>query len=124
MALEDGKVIADIFEKVYRDPCFYLGELSFADFVAAAVERGKKAGIYYKDKDCRSEYGPANPEILSGFLGVMFAEFAARIIAIKAEEGHNDKSKPSPMHRAMLGDLRRMLEGLLLEIRHREERLW
>jgi hypothetical protein len=123
MALDDGQAITDIFETVYDGVrCFHLEQLSFEPFLQAAIKRATRDKVEYSDKDCTSSYGPSNPEIVACSLAIMFGEYAGRLLANKADSGHNDKQKPSPMHMRMVKDFREKLEALVKEIKAREAR--
>lgn len=121
MALDDGKAISDIFETVYDGRLsFHIEQLSFGPFLQAAIRRATRDSVAYSDPNCTSTYGPSNPEILASTLALMFGEYAGRLLAKKADDGHNDKNKPSPMHIRMVREFRGKLETLVDEIKARE----
>ncbi len=52
----------------------------------------------------------------------MFGEYAGRLLADKADKGHNDTQTPSSMHAKMVTDFRGKLEALVGELKAREAR--
>jgi hypothetical protein len=121
MALDDGQAITDIFESVYDGRrCFHLEQLSFEPFRQAAINRATRDNVQYSDKACTAAYGPSNPEILACSLALMFGEYASRLLANKADDGHGADGTPSAMHMRMVREFRVKIETLVTEIKARE----
>ncbi len=125
MALDDGQKIADIFETCYSKDTneFQWDKLKLSDFQTILEEMAKHDKLDFKQAGCTAEYRAGSQEIAAGVLTIMMGEYTGRLLAIKAEQGHCDKDKPSPMHAKMLSAFRASLEKLVEQIKAREKDL-
>jgi hypothetical protein len=125
MALDDGEKIADVFERCYDKATnqFDWSKLRLSEFEPVLEARANDDRLNFKQDGCTAEYRARSQEIATWELGIMMAEYTARLLAKKAEDGHCDKEKPSPMHVGMLGKFRASIESLLKQIKKREESL-
>jgi hypothetical protein len=120
MALDDGQKIADIFDKCYDGRKFHWSKLKLSEFESVVNARANQDGLNFRQAGCTAEYQAGNQEIDAWELAIMMAEYTAHLLAKKAENGHGDKKKPSPMHVKMLSEFRASLENLVDQIKARE----
>ncbi len=88
--------------------------------MSAAIERANREltppagfapGIFFGLAPCQTFYGTQGEkisnEMLSWFLGIMFAEYTAGILAEKVRDGHCNAHRKEPDLRIKLSDRRR-----------------
>jgi hypothetical protein len=125
MSIEDGMKQVD---KILMKP---RPEHALSELVDAARQKAKKDAVRYRWDACETGYSPETPnhEIDVWNLSLMYAQYLAGLLALKAAEGHCQTMSHLPCktmanaHMYMFNAFKSSLESLVKEMSELEQRV-